>query len=190
MTIYTSTITSSNQLSQQSFRRHDIIPLQHNVLWRIECGAVRTLTWTDEGTLIALGYWGPGDVIGYSLTRIEPYEIECQTDVKASALPKALWYQELDAIVSTAHGQEELLNILNQEPASLRVWKFLVWLGKKFGRDVNHERIINLVITQQEIAEVIHLSRVSVTRLLQQFESSGMLRKERRQIVLNCKFFL
>ncbi len=51
---------------QRLFARREIIPPCNDVLWRIERGAVRTLTWSEDGTFVTLGYWGLGDLIGYS----------------------------------------------------------------------------------------------------------------------------
>ena len=166
------------------FSRRDQIPPRHDVLWRIECGVVRTLTCSEEGTLISLGYWGPGDIVGHSLSRVKPYQIECLTSVEVSILPSELWHQVLDAMLLHIQQAEELLSIVHQKPVSLRLWQFLVWLGQKFGCDVEQGRLIDLGLTHQEIAEVINSTRVSVTRMLQQFESEGILLRQQRRFVL------
>ena len=79
---------------------------------------------------------------------------------------------------------EEILNILHRKPVSLRLWQFLVWLSQKFGRDVAQGRLIELGVTHQEMAEVLNTTRVSVTRMLQQFEEEGMLVRHDRRMVL------
>ena len=79
---------------------------------------------------------------------------------------------------------EELLNIVHRKPVSLRLWQFLIWLSKKFGRDVEQGQLIDLGITHQEIAEAINTTRVSVTRMLQQFEEEGMLLRHQRRFIL------
>ena len=85
------TTSSAKPLTQQLFSRRDQIPPQPDILWRIERGAVRTFTWNDDGTQNALGYWGPGDVVGYPLSRLNLYRIECLTSVEMSILPPSLW---------------------------------------------------------------------------------------------------
>ena len=60
MAISAPTATLADPLTGQIFSRGDTIPPRTDVLWRIERGAVRTLTWSVDGTLITLGYWGPG----------------------------------------------------------------------------------------------------------------------------------
>ncbi|MBV9386251.1 MAG: Crp/Fnr family transcriptional regulator, partial [Chroococcidiopsidaceae cyanobacterium CP_BM_ER_R8_30] len=123
-------------LNQKLFSRRDLIPPREDVLWQIERGAVRTLTWSEQGALITLGYWGVGDIVGTPLSRIKPYQIECLTSVETSILPVELWSQAVDAMVSHIQQAEEILNIVHRKPVALRLWQFLLWLGQKFGRDV------------------------------------------------------
>ena len=171
-------------LSGQIFSRHDLIPLKENILWRIERGAVRTVTWSEQGTLITLGYWGIGDIVGQPLSRIIPYQIECLTSVETSILPSQLWHQILDSMLLHIQQSEELLSIIHRKPVSLRLWQFLIWLSQKFGRDVDRGILIDIGVTHQEIAEVINTTRVSVTRLLQQFEEEGRLKRHQRRLIL------
>lgn len=169
---------------QQIFSQRNLIPLKPNSLWRIERGVVRTVSWSDTGTSITLGYWGTGDVIGQPLSRISPYQMECLTSVEVSMMPPHQWPQVLDAIFF--HGQqiEEFLNILHQERTHLRLQQLLNWFARKFGRPVHQGTLIDLPLTHQAIAEVIGASRVTVTRLLEAFEQKGLLVRSRRHIIL------
>ncbi|BAZ05983.1 Crp/Fnr family transcriptional regulator [Calothrix sp. NIES-3974] len=171
-------------LPQRLFTRREIIPQRNDVLWRIERGAVRTLTWSEDGTFITLGYWGPGDLIGYPLSRVKPYQIECLTSVEVSVLPPHLWHQDVNALLSHIQQAEELLSIVHRKPISLRLWQFLVWLSEKFGRDVEQGKLIDLNVTHQEMAEVLNTTRVTVTRLLQQFEEEQIMVRHKRRIIL------
>ncbi|MBD2213479.1 Crp/Fnr family transcriptional regulator [Calothrix sp. FACHB-156] len=184
-----SAITSHNstineQLTQRLFTRRQVIPPRNEVLWRIERGAVRTLTWSEDGTFITLGYWGPGDIVGYPLSKVKPYQIESLTSVELSVVPPHVWYQDIDALLSHIQQAEELLSIVHRKPMSLRLWQFLVWLSEKFGCDVEQGKLLDINVTHQEIAEVLNTTRVTVTRLLQQFEEEGKLLRHKRQIIL------
>lgn len=172
------------QVSQYIFTRREVIPPRNDVLWRIEHGAVRTLTWGEDGTFITLGYWGLGDLIGYPLSRIRPYQIECLTGVEVSVVPAHLWHQDVDALLSHIQQAEDLLSIVHRKPISLRLWQFLLWLSEKFGRDIDKGKLIDLNITHQDIAEVLNTTRVTITRLLQQFEEEGTILRHKRRIIL------
>lgn len=177
-------LISTLPLTRRSFNHRDRIPLREDVLWRIESGAVRTVTWREEGILVALGYWGVGDVVGQPLCQVKPYEIECLTRVEVSLLPYELWREALNAVISHIQQLEELLSIVHLNPISVRLWQFLVFLGEKFGCDVEQGRLIDLQLTHQELAETINATRVTVTRLLQQFKQEGMLLRHSRRLVL------
>ncbi|NWF58605.1 MAG: Crp/Fnr family transcriptional regulator [Fischerella sp.] len=174
----------SANLPQRLFTRREVIPPRNDVLWRIERGAVRTLTWSEDGTFITLGYWGSGDLIGYPLSRVKPYQIECLTSVEVSLVPPHHWNQDVNALILHIQQAEELLSIVHRKPISLRLWQFLVWLSEKFGRDVEQGKLIDLNVTHQEMAEVLNTTRVTVTRLLQQFEEEGNLLRHKRRIIL------
>ena len=176
--------TPALPLLQRVFSRRDLIPPRQDILWRIERGAVRTMTWSEQGVMITLGYWGTGDIVGHPLSRVNPYQIECLTSVEMSILPSDLWYQALDSMLFHIQQAEELLSIIHRKPVSLRLWQFLIWLSQKFGRDVAQGRLIDLGVTHQEMAEVINTTRVSVTRMLRQFEEEGMLLRHQRRLVI------
>lgn len=184
MVIPTLASISTVSLTERLFNRRDQIPSRADVLWRLKRGVVRTQTWSEEGSLISLGYWGPGDVVGGALSRLLPYKIECLTTVEMIILPSGLWSEALDAVVSHIQQTEQLLGIVHRNPIQQRLWYFLVWLGEKFGRDLEQGRLIDLQLTHQEIAETINTTRVTVLRFLQQFESEGRLRRHKRQLVL------
>ena len=170
--------------TQRIFSRREMIPPRQDVLWRIDRGAVRTYTWSEQGTLITLGYWGKGDVVGHFLSRIYPYQIECLTSVEASLIPIKYWDEAMEAMLAHVQQTEELLSIVHRKPVSLRLWQFLNWLGRKFGREVDRGQLIDIAITHQEIAEVINTTRVSVTKMLQQFEEEGTILRYQRQLII------
>ena len=184
MTIVISTPTICHPLPVKLFSRGELIPLDRDVLWRIERGAIRTLTWNPLGKATTLGYWGEGDVVGQPMTQIQAYEIQCKTSVEVSILPKHLWQQALDTILRQAQQTEELLSIVHCKSAYQKTWRFLVFLSQKKGRDVEQVRVIDLPITHEEIASAVGTTRITVTRTLQQFEAEGKLRREKRRLIL------
>jgi CRP-like cAMP-binding protein len=104
--------------------------------------------------------------------------------VEVSLLPPELWFQALDALVLHIKSTEEFLNIACQHPLRQRLWQFLVFLDQKFGCDVEQGRLIDLVLTHQEIAEAVNATRVTVTRMLQQLEAEGLLSRHSKRLIL------
>ncbi|NER31817.1 MAG: Crp/Fnr family transcriptional regulator, partial [Symploca sp. SIO1C4] len=147
---------------------------------------VRTVTWNPEGTLTTLGYWGPGDVVGQPLSRIQPYQIECLTSVEVNYIPSNQCHQVFDAILLHVQQAEEILNIIRYERMPNRLQQLLIWLAKKFGRSVSSGQLIDLRLTHQGLAEAIGTRRVTVTRLLNQFEREGIIVRPRRNFIVLC----
>lgn len=171
-------------LTKCTFSSRDWIPARPGFLWRIERGAVRTLTWNPQGTPITLGLWGPGDVVGTPLTRLDPYKIECLTRVELSLVPSQRWEEMFHALLAHAQQSEELMGIVRCDRVPIRLHQFLVWLAGKFGTRVEKGRRIDLRLTHQEIAEFIGTSRVTVTRLLKLFEQEGAIARQGRHFIL------
>lgn len=184
MTLSTHAFSSQANLVQRSFSYRDLIPLQTDALWHITWGKVRTLTWNEEGTPTTLGYWGPGDVVGQPLSRIQPYQVECLTSVEVELIPSHLCHQALEAIFLHSQQTEELLNIVRNERVHCRLRQLLVWLSGKFGRRVEAGLLIDLRLTHQAIAEAIGTTRVTVTRLLNEFEQEGAIGRPKRHFIV------
>ena len=170
----------------RTFNCRQTIPTTKDNLWLLQKGAVKTFTWNLEGKIVTLGYWGDGDVIGQPLSKADPYEVQCLTTVQAICIP---WYQSnklANEISSCFRQTEELLCIIRTEKIYQRIYKILVWLANKFGRQVTQGKLIELPITHQELAEIIGTTRVTVTRLINQLEQDGMISRPcRRSIILH-----
>lgn len=190
MTLSTHTLSSSAHSMQRSFSYRDLIPLQADALWHIKWGAVRTLTWNEEGTPITLGYWGPGDVVGQPLSRIQPYQIECLTSVEVCYVSFGECFQAIEALLLHIQQAEEILTIVRHERMHSRLQQFLVWLARKFGRSVQSGLLIDLRLTHQAIAEAIGTTRVTVTRLLNEFEREGIISRPKRHLIVLQDGFL
>lgn len=184
MVLSSSNAAPTLPLTRRNFSLGDRLPPTPNILWRIGHSAVRTLTWNEQAIAVTLGYWGVGDVVGHELSRVKPYQIECTTSVEVSLLPAELWFQALDALILHIKSREEFLSIAHNNPLRQRLWYFLAFLDQKFGCDIEQGRLIDLMLTHQEIAEAVNATRVTVTRLLQQFEAEGLLLRHSKRLIL------
>jgi CRP-like cAMP-binding protein len=168
--------------------RRSLLPLGRDYLWRIESGVIRTLTWLEDGTTVTLGLWTAGDIVGRMLSKAEPYQIECLTPVEVTALPLDRWHQVNEALIRHIQQYQEFLEILHCRSVETSLLRLLTWLANKFGQDVEQGHMIDLRLTHQEIAEIIGTTRVTVTRLLKEFENQGIIeRLPRKFIVLHEK---
>lgn len=169
-----------------TFGRRSLLPLRRDSLWLLETGVVRTLTALEDGTSVILGLWGSGDVVGRVLCNANPYQIECLTPVEATLLPAHSWHEATEAMILHIQRSGELMEILHCRHAESSLLRLFAWLAKRFGQEVEQGQLIDLRLTHQDIADLIGLTRVTVTRLLSELEKQGIIqRKERQFIVLH-----
>ena len=173
----------SPELKLESFARETLFPLSLHRVWFIEKGFVRSFNYSEEGDIITLGIWGVGDVVGHPLALNALYQLECLSPVRARRISldtvnlaevRALQVQQMEA----------LLNILHCRPVPQRLLMLLEWLAEKYGQISDRGCLLDLRLTHQSLAEMIGTTRVTVTRLLNEFEGQGKLKKLSHQQIL------
>lgn len=174
---------NSSTVKQHTFKRRVSIPSDNNTLWQINKGVVRISTIDEDGVLITLGLWGSGDIVGKSLSRVIPYQIECLTDVEAIALPPFTPYPT-SALLSHVQQTEEFLQIIQHRMIEKRLMRFLIWLFSRFGQDTQDGKQLDLHLTHQEIADAIGTTRVTVTRCMKNFQQERILQGSKRTCLL------
>lgn len=171
-------------LKLSSFARRSFLPLRQDSLWLLETGVVRTLTVREDGTSTILGLWGPRDVVGRVLSKADPYQIECLTPVQAILLPDHSWHRATEAMILHIQLSGELIEIMHCRQSESSLLRLFAWLAKRFGQEVEQGQLIDLRLTHQDIADLIGLTRVTVTRLLNDFEKQGMIQRQQRQFIV------
>ncbi len=169
--------THSEENIKKHFKPRSLLPLKQNSLWKIETGVVRIVTWHEDGTLVTLGMWGVGDIVGRALSKVEPYQIECLTKVEAAILPLQEWYPLTEVLLTHVQQAEELMLIRSYKTVEIMLLKLLGWLAKKFGREVETGHLIDLRLTHQDIADMLNSTRVTVTRVLINLEEQGLIQR-------------
>lgn len=157
-------------------------------MWKIETGIVRTLSWLEDGTLIALGLWGCGDTVVQFLSNAHPYQIETLTEVEAIEIPLHQWQPDRETLLSYLQQGQELLLIRAGKRAEENLLRVLNWLARRVGSKVNNGYLLDLKLTHKDLAEFSGLTRVTVTRILNQLEQQGFIQRlSRRLVVLDEK---
>jgi CRP-like cAMP-binding protein len=167
-----------------NFPRRSFLPLRQNSVWLLHAGVVRTLTVLEDGTAVTLGLWGKGDIVGRALSQADPYQIETLTPVEATLIPKQNWHEVTDSMLLHMQRSEEFIEILHYRQAESSLLQLLSWLAKRFGYQVQEGQRIDLRLTHQDIADLVGLTRVTVTRLMKAFERQGIVQRQERQFVV------
>ena len=171
--------------SISTFARREFLPPRQDALWLIETGVVRSLTISEDGNYNTLGLWGAGDVVGKVLSSVSSYQIECLTPVEATLLPKHRWHEVTEAMILHIQRSGELMEILHCRQAESSILQLFTWLAKRFGQEVEQGRLIDLRLTHQDIAELVGLTRVTVTRLIGDLEKQGIIQRQARQFIVS-----
>lgn len=177
MSLYTSLAQTSTHNGQQHFTRRSLLPSKKNTLWQIEAGFVITSTYLEDGTTVALGLWGPGDLVGELLSTMKPYQIECLSKVEAKIVPVEDWTQLTNTLLDHIQKAEELMVIRSHKKVETMLIRLLAWLSKKFGSEVQTGRLIDMPLTHEDLAILINSTRVTITRILGQLEQEGIINR-------------
>ena len=135
------------------------------------------MSWLEDGTVVTLGLWGAGELVGKALSQLDPYQLECLTKVEATRLAIEDGQQIQTALLAHLQQAGELTLIRSYRRVDIMLLKLLNWLGKKFGRQVEQGQLIDLRLTHQDLAEILGSTRVTITRTLNQLEQQGLIRR-------------
>ncbi|WP_088888851.1 Crp/Fnr family transcriptional regulator [Leptolyngbya ohadii] len=165
------------QFPVHPFNTRSVIDSRPDVLWKIEVGFARTITWAEDGTLIVLGIWGAGDWVGRSLTQANPFQIECLTKVKAAPIAINQVPDLANTLLTHVHHLEALMVIRSSKRADVMLLRLLQWLADRFGQTTADGRLIDLRLTHQDLADLIGITRITVTRVLSQLEQQHYIQR-------------
>lgn len=173
----------------RDFGRRSCLPTDN--LWQIKQGVVRTLSWHEDGTVITLGLWGAGSVIGGVLSQASPYTIECLTEVTAINCLGQDIKDFPDSILDHIYQLEAFLSIRSFRRVEEMIMRLLEYLADRFGHTSVEGQVIDLRITHQDIADLLGTTRVTVTRALGDLEERGLINRTsiRRIVLKNSEYW-
>ena len=169
---------------RKTFKRGNNIPLDVDFLYLIKEGAVKISTYDLSGKIIILGYWGQGDIVGQSLTRIDPYEIECLTKVEVQCVPYHDWHLVAKEIRNCQQDAEQLLYVLGQSSVEEKLIELLIYLGRKFGHIQENGKAILLPLSHKALADFLGVTRVSITRSMNRLQSKKFITCPKRGSII------
>lgn len=166
------------------YRRREPLTLHPSQLWEIERGFVKALTWDEQGCVLTLGIWGPGECVGLPLGNISPYQLLCVTAVQGKIIQLSGGYPH-DFLRNQAQQTQELLSLFRCRCLENRLLDLLWWLANRFGEAVPGGYRTGIPVTHQDLADLLGSTRVTMTRMLRQLEEAGKLDR-----LANRQFFL
>jgi CRP-like cAMP-binding protein len=168
----------------QTFPSRTALPVKQGIYWFLRSGVARTLCYLEDGTVITLGIWGAGDVVGEPLCKAQPLVIETISKVVVEPIRAAEWQPPAEVLLSYWQQTEALMLNRANRRADAVLLGVLGWLARRFGQQIERGCLIDLRLTHQDLAELSGLTRVTVTRLLGQLEDQGLIYRPSRQLIL------
>ena len=174
-------------LLESNYQKHNfvhltsgsVVPLLKNNIWLVVRGMVKLGAITVHGDELLLGFAGPNQPFGESLSTVEAYEavalsdcdLLCITTNDVEQSPQ-LALAMMHAITARHSQVESLLALLGLRRIEERVRGFLELLAQVYGQPCDDGLSLNLRLTHQDIASALSTTRVTVTRVI------GLLREE------------
>jgi CRP-like cAMP-binding protein len=176
------------------YEKGENIPLIPAGVWQIDKGVVQLSQLHLDGAEILLGWAKSSSFFGRSLTQIEAYQAKALSDVslKWHLLEEVtnnpdLTQLALQQLVTRMKQTEALLAISGLRRVEDRLQQLLKLLQKELSEPVFDGNRIIVRLTHQNIASTIGTTRVTITRLLGEFQRHNWIKldSDRHLIILN-----
>ena len=186
---------------QREYRAGETIfaPAPHpQSVYLLERGLVRIYRLSSSGAETTFGYVKPGEIFG-ELAAFSPksresfakavrasfvWELPCKAIEDALAAHSGIVLAITKQVGSRLKRIESRVEHLVFRPVPTRVARILLDLAEDFGRQEPHGLMIDLALSQEELATLVGASRQAVNASLREFERAGLIRRDGRRFVL------
>ncbi|HAC66067.1 MAG TPA: hypothetical protein DCF68_21675 [Cyanothece sp. UBA12306] len=164
------------------YDRGEEIPLVSEGVWQVYRGIAQLSQLTPQGDDILLGWAQPSTFFGLWLTYIETYQAKALSEVYLKWYPLTeietspqLAQQVLSKVVQRMRQTEALLAIAGLKRVEDRLQQLLSLLKQEMGEPIEEGTRLKVRLTHQNLASAIGTTRVTITRLLGEFQRQGWL---------------
>ena len=180
------------ELSLQQYQRGDEISVLDSGIWQVYRGVVQLSRVQQNGNEIISGWVTANGVFGNLDDRATLYRAVALGDVyvkrysshdliKHPALARQFLAQFSDRLVKS----QQLLAIIATSRVEERLKNLLLMLQQQIGQSVEDGVRLQVRFTHQHLAESIHTTRVTITRILGDFQARGLVYFDRdRHLVI------
>ena len=144
-----------------------------------------------DNKVAVLGFVGPGQSFGEPLSRIDGYNALalCDCDVLCLNIDEAYASGSISqlifqSIVARNNYAESFLVVLGIKNTKEKVKAFLEMLALDFGHVVEGGIVIGFKINHEKIANALGVTRVTMTRMLNDLKDNGWLKKTKNGHIL------
>lgn len=184
---YHATQTISPDKSSEGRRLHfydkgEEIPIVAQGVWQVYRGITQLSQLSSNGEEVLLGWAQPSTFFGLWLTNVDVYQAKALSDVylkwySLSEIESSphLSYTVLTQVVRRMRQTEALLAIAGVRRVEDRLVELLQLLKQEMGEPFAEGTRLAVRLTHQNLANAIGTTRVTITRLLGEFQRQGLV---------------
>ena len=172
-----------SEIPLQQYEKGDEIAVLDSDIWQVYRGVVQLSRVKHDGNEVVVGWVTANGIFGsYFDTTRESYRAValgdvyarryCQGDViRYPLLARQFLTQYSDRLIKSEH----LLSIIAIRKVEERLTQLLLMLKQEMGQSIGDEMRLQVRFTHQQLAEAICTTRVTVTRILGDFQHRGLI---------------
>lgn len=167
-------------------------------LYVVYKGKVKLFKRASDGRLRILRIVGPAGLLGEEALRYNSAYLssaEALTETKLFFIARSdmavllqdasVMWRLLEYLLQRLHRTEELFLATCHGSVAGRLAQLLLKLAEEYGRPLNGKVLIELELTQAELAEMLGLTREAINKHLNSFRKEGFLEYHERYMVIN-----
>lgn len=169
----------------------EIITLNPVLIWLVRQGLVKLSSFNETGAEIITGLAKPGMMFGSSMTSLPIYQATAIADVEVVPiyLSEIAATPNLNEILLSKMQQrlqqtQSFLFMAGQRNVQERLHKLLEILKQQIGEPVTEGTRLCFRLTHEDIANICGTTRVTITRLLSQFQQQGKIQFDHKKHII------
>lgn len=188
-------IISDRSVEKEYIKRQVVFePQDRDKVFILKTGRVEIYEITPDGKKIITDILGPGDVFGdLSIQQSLEHFVEATTDSFVCVMKKNEFFDMVSRNPQVANTlvkqlftkvieSEKQVAALASDNLLIKVKNLLARLAKKYGETKADRVIITTKFTHEELAEMIGISRPTMTELLNKLDRDGVIKREGKLI--------
>ncbi|GBE74280.1 Crp/Fnr family transcriptional regulator [Microcystis aeruginosa] len=175
------------------YDRGENIPLVADGVWQVYRGMAQLSQVSESGEEILLGWVHSSHFFGLNLTHLESYHARALSELYLKWYTIAevensveLTRMMLNQMIRRQQQTESLLAIAGLKRVEERLQQLLQLLKREMGEPIAQGSRLKIRLTHQNLANAIGTTRVTVTRLLGEFQRQGWVSSDRdRHLIIH-----
>ncbi|MEA5575634.1 helix-turn-helix domain-containing protein [Anabaena sp. UHCC 0451] len=173
------------------YSKGELIALNPLLICYVRQGLVKLSTFSEIGEELVTGLATSGMVFSPSMTSLATYQAKALTDVELASISlteitvsPSMNEILLPKIQQRLQQTESFLFITSRKKVQDRLHHLLDFLKKKIGEPVPEGTRLTFRLTHEDIASICGTTRVTITRLLSQFEQQGIISFDHKKHII------